>query len=399
MDPLFDDRIADWLEDDPTTAPGQVLATVVAALPSVPQRRRQRLGPIVLSRPVARLGLAAMLIVAVGLVIVATPRTPSVGPQVSPSLPPLTNRVDLPRHYFTAALPADWQASAGPGTGQHDTFIGSSGRIVASLVPIPSGSGQDAWADAWFTEQMAKLGSSCRGLDPASYEVARFGTDPGRLYDLPCLPGWMGLSAIADRGYDIRFSMPVGAAPTPEAKALFRSVLLNSTFDQGPTPVLQLASFTSSLYSYSVGYPVAWQIRQAGRNLSGVEPPWETSDAVDHFEAPTGPAPPGQPATGFVVVANASVAPGTTLDAWATSTVIATCSDPSKTEDVVVDGEAGKLFTYGQCYGAFHQWVSVIHAGRGYHILWLNDIGSEPFDRYVFEQMLQTFRFVEPTPS
>ena len=41
-DPTFDQRLADWLEDDPSTAPREVLATVLAALPSIDQRRRSR---------------------------------------------------------------------------------------------------------------------------------------------------------------------------------------------------------------------------------------------------------------------------------------------------------------------------------------------------------------------
>jgi len=41
-DPNFDPRIADWLEDDPDHAPSAVLQTVLAAYPSIPQRRRWR---------------------------------------------------------------------------------------------------------------------------------------------------------------------------------------------------------------------------------------------------------------------------------------------------------------------------------------------------------------------
>ena len=41
--PDFDPRIAEWLEDDPDHAPEQVLETVLAALPSIPQRRASRL--------------------------------------------------------------------------------------------------------------------------------------------------------------------------------------------------------------------------------------------------------------------------------------------------------------------------------------------------------------------
>ena len=39
LDPAFDPRIADWLEADPDRAPREVLDTVLAALPSIPQRR------------------------------------------------------------------------------------------------------------------------------------------------------------------------------------------------------------------------------------------------------------------------------------------------------------------------------------------------------------------------
>ena len=39
LDPDFDPRVADWLEGDPQIAPPLVLDTIVAALPSVTQRR------------------------------------------------------------------------------------------------------------------------------------------------------------------------------------------------------------------------------------------------------------------------------------------------------------------------------------------------------------------------
>ena len=42
-DPGFDPRVADWLEADPDAAPEAVLDTVLAAFPSIPQRRSARL--------------------------------------------------------------------------------------------------------------------------------------------------------------------------------------------------------------------------------------------------------------------------------------------------------------------------------------------------------------------
>jgi len=41
-DPLFDQRIADWLEHDPDHAPAQALEVVLAAVPSIRQRRAWR---------------------------------------------------------------------------------------------------------------------------------------------------------------------------------------------------------------------------------------------------------------------------------------------------------------------------------------------------------------------
>jgi len=42
LDPLFDQRIADWLEDDPAPTPSGILETIAAAVPSIPQRRPRR---------------------------------------------------------------------------------------------------------------------------------------------------------------------------------------------------------------------------------------------------------------------------------------------------------------------------------------------------------------------
>ena len=37
--PLFDSRVADWLEEDPDLAPREALEVVLAAFPSIKQRR------------------------------------------------------------------------------------------------------------------------------------------------------------------------------------------------------------------------------------------------------------------------------------------------------------------------------------------------------------------------
>jgi Protein of unknown function (DUF4232) len=89
--PTFEDRLDDWLEDGPTDAPGPVLDTVLAAFPSIPQRRGAwripwRSTPMLgFARAVA--GLA--IVIAVGaavLLLVTRPTTPAVvGGSGSPS--------------------------------------------------------------------------------------------------------------------------------------------------------------------------------------------------------------------------------------------------------------------------------------------------------------------------
>ena len=67
VDPGFDPRIADWLENDPGRAPAQVMEVVGAALPSLPQRRIWR--PSWRTVSVSRIGWAAAGLAAAVIVI------------------------------------------------------------------------------------------------------------------------------------------------------------------------------------------------------------------------------------------------------------------------------------------------------------------------------------------
>ncbi len=105
--PEFDPRIADWLEDDPDEAPGAVLETVLAAFPSIPQRRASRVPwrflPMNRTAQLATVLVAAAVIAVGGFLILRpaggrnaaaapTDRPPSSAPvaQASPpsSIPP-----------------------------------------------------------------------------------------------------------------------------------------------------------------------------------------------------------------------------------------------------------------------------------------------------------------------
>jgi hypothetical protein len=88
-DPTFDQRLADWLEDDPSHAPRQVLDTVLAAYPSIEQRRASRVpwrNPL-MNRYL--LPLAAAVIVAVGAAYLLFRPASNIGPPAaSPSASP-----------------------------------------------------------------------------------------------------------------------------------------------------------------------------------------------------------------------------------------------------------------------------------------------------------------------
>ncbi|MEO6208097.1 MAG: kelch repeat-containing protein [Candidatus Limnocylindrales bacterium] len=105
--PDFDHRIAEWLEGDPEQAPGSVLGTVLAAFPSISQRRASR----VPSRfpPLNRfslVGAAAAMIVAVGLgglLLGFRPNGPAIGTVPSPSHHPSTTPQTSPSASPTAS--------------------------------------------------------------------------------------------------------------------------------------------------------------------------------------------------------------------------------------------------------------------------------------------------------
>ncbi len=89
--PEFDQRIADWLEADPSAAPADVLSTVVAALPSIPQARRGPFAPWRLTPMTnfmrAAAGIAIVAIVGVG-VLALNQRLPGSGASGSPAPTP-----------------------------------------------------------------------------------------------------------------------------------------------------------------------------------------------------------------------------------------------------------------------------------------------------------------------
>jgi hypothetical protein len=86
-DPTFDQRVADWLEADPLLAPREVLATVLAAYPSIDQRpARRRPWRFPTMHRLALPAAAALVVVISGALLLPRLLTPPTGnPTASPT--------------------------------------------------------------------------------------------------------------------------------------------------------------------------------------------------------------------------------------------------------------------------------------------------------------------------
>lgn len=132
--PSFDQRVAEWLEDAPNQAPSQVSATVLAALPSIRQRRRGWFpaGGRTTAMP-NRLGLlaAAAIVAVVGVValnlIGRSPGFGSGGPSPTPTQEPTPT-----------PTPTQSVVQLGTITLTKDgcTWEGNPGSLTAALEPV-----------------------------------------------------------------------------------------------------------------------------------------------------------------------------------------------------------------------------------------------------------------------
>ena len=103
LDPTFDQRIADWLEDDPTIAPPEVLGTVLAAYPSIPQRPASRLPWRFPKMNRIALPIGAAVAVVLAAAVLIAPRltnqvgNPAASPTIAPTTAPTTGPSPTPR--------------------------------------------------------------------------------------------------------------------------------------------------------------------------------------------------------------------------------------------------------------------------------------------------------------
>ena len=143
-------------------------------------------------------------------------------------------------------------------------------------------------------------------------------------------------------------------------------------------------TFTSALYAYSVNYPAAFRPRSATLPLQGASAPLIDGETVDQLTGPNGAV--------IVLAATAPVA-DTTLDEWTALTALAFCGDATTSELISLDGGPATLSTFARCGGMFHQWVTAIHEGLAFHVIWAGAPGTEAADRSLFLAILETFAF------
>ena len=196
-EPLFEPRIADWLEDDPNAAPDQALDIVLAAFPSIKQRRAWRVPWRVpgMTTPL-RLGLTAAAVgaLAIGSLLFvnrgpsgpAGPAGPTPSATPAPAASPIpsasTSLLDpstwttytSSRFGFSIAHPADWSET--PAT--HDwtypadvdwltkgaeafvTHVNGGVRMTAWSVATEPGTTVDAWLQAYCPLNMVDADAS-----------------------------------------------------------------------------------------------------------------------------------------------------------------------------------------------------------------------------------------------
>ena len=109
----FEQRLADWLEEGPADAPAQILETVLAAVPSIPQRRAALRvpwrNPSMNGYARVLAGIAAVVAIAVGALILKPGSSPSgvgAGPSVSPSSSAQPSSPPSPE--ALASVPINW---------------------------------------------------------------------------------------------------------------------------------------------------------------------------------------------------------------------------------------------------------------------------------------------------
>ena len=287
LDPAFDPRIADWLEADPDRAPREVLDTVLAAMPSIPQRRALR-APRRFSdmNRFALIGAAAAIVVAVGFGgLVLTARGPNTGHgdatpspvAPSPSLPALTKQLTSGKYGYVIRYPDGWHPNLAGGTwlpGTRtmwgdpalDVIQSSAARLVAASQPLADGQSPEAWFQAYcagdgvVTDACRTYATTWRQVQigPETGFIAIDGAPAPSGSIKPGGPIFDAVVVVGGRAYEFKLDGNVD-------RRLFEHLLAAVSFTTAQNSPIAGASevYTSPLYGYSIGVDPRWTIKDA----------------------------------------------------------------------------------------------------------------------------------------
>lgn len=358
MSQEFDPRIAEWLEGDPDGAPDAVLETVLAAFPSIPQRRATR----VPSRPNPMNRLALFVATAVGIVLIggallvfrpgrgpgvggpspaAIPSSATVGPSGSSAAAASSSAALLLEKTFTSALygytvdiPAGWtrlpaalEWTAGSvnnwASGFNDELKGTDIRFSGAAQVLAKGQTADDWLAAYAS-----------GGDPKKWPRVRIDGQIGSI-DADGVPALGGTIVPGGRMYD--------------AVVVSRNVAFNfnmdgnvdrATFDAflATVKLPALASldqvYSSAIAGFSVNYPTDWSVMPATKPWrAGYEPDstmWDTLGNKPSFTGTSTRLPTGMSFETWYAAYDAARGAGT-------------CGAAALEEPVTVDRVVGRL--------------------------------------------------------
>jgi hypothetical protein len=225
-DPMFDPRLADWLEEDPNTAPDQALDVVLASFPSINQRRAMRVPwrNRTMSSTL-RFGLAAAVVVAAtvgGLYFLSSRTGPSVGtPETSPPVqstsPSAANLTTFTsdQYGYSVEYPTPWSAVPATEAWTGEGFIGpeepfvdrffapnSPTFVLIAAQPRPEGMTDQAFA----TEYMQRAAGRAPCAVPLDAWTDATGPAPSRKraeFDCDGSQGVELIWIVGDTGYVI----------------------------------------------------------------------------------------------------------------------------------------------------------------------------------------------------
>jgi hypothetical protein len=315
LSPEFDQRLADWLEDDPGSAPSQITVTVLAALPSIRQRRRPWFGVggrnLQMPSSIRLLAVAAVLAVAGASALLLASGQPDPPPawSVAPSGPAVTpasttGAIDTSRwvaftsarYGYTIRHPADWETTAASRQwtleqDRTDWISPAQDRIIDEeasypigwhgfAVDLPAGSSADQWIDAFFEGTTAASGCLVLAADMPSITVGGY---HGKLADQQACDDTIAFVFVQPRMY-------VFTIGRENQVALFKAFLSTVSFEAGAagrTYVGDWTAYTSPEYGFTLGVPPGWSQEPATR-------PWTyeadganvLSHGADAFQSP-----------------------------------------------------------------------------------------------------------------